>query len=76
MRVVSQVTERALISLPTVCRKLGRSYSAVYNLILSGRLPAERIDGRWLVDVHAVENFADTKTASVVTAREAGAGDR
>ncbi len=50
-------SNRRLMALPDVCRQLGRSYHSVYNAVLSGKLPAEHIRGRWWVDVEAVEEL-------------------
>ena len=36
-----------LISLVQACRLLGLTYQQAYARVLSGRLPAERVDGRW-----------------------------
>ncbi len=57
MHVLSDSTNRRLMALPDVCRRLGRSYHSVYNAVLSRKLPAEHIRGRWWVDVEAVEEL-------------------
>ncbi len=36
-----------LISLVQACRLLRLTYQQAYARVLSGRLPAERVDGRW-----------------------------
>ncbi len=56
MHVLSD-SNRRLMALPDVCRRLGRSYHSIYNAVLSGKLPAEHIRGRWWVDVEAVEEL-------------------
>jgi excisionase family DNA binding protein len=43
------------VTLSEACRRLGRSYATVYSMVLSGRLQAERVEGRWLVERDSLE---------------------
>ena len=37
------------------CRRLGITLDALYRLIYAAKLPARKVDGRWLIPVQAVE---------------------
>ena len=39
------------VSLPEAARRLGLHYMTVYRYVRTGRLPAVRKGGQWLVDV-------------------------
>jgi len=43
-----------MLRLVDAAKLMKRSYQAVYNDVLSGRLPGERIDGKWYVPARAV----------------------
>ncbi len=36
-----------LVPLPLICYRAKKAWAAVYNDILQGRLPAQRLRGRW-----------------------------
>ena len=37
------------------CRRLGITLDALYRLIYAAKLPARKVDGRWLIPAEAVE---------------------
>jgi len=42
-------------SVPAAARRLGFTLQHVYNLVYAGRLPAEKIAGRWHIPAEAIE---------------------
>ena len=46
-----------LVPLVQACRLLKLTYQQAYARVLSGRLPAERVDGRWYVRASVVEGL-------------------
>lgn len=43
------------IPLSQACQRLGMSWSRVWNLVLSGTISGEKVDGRWMVSADDVE---------------------
>jgi len=39
-----------ILSAPEAAKALGVGLTRVYTLLLSGRLPGKRVDGRWQID--------------------------
>lgn len=37
------------------CRRLGITLDALYRLIYAAKLPARKVDGRWMIPAEAVE---------------------
>ena len=56
------------ITLPVAAFRLGENYRAVYDLVLAGKLAAERVDGRWMVSTKAVDQLLRERRAAVTDA--------
>ena len=49
-------------------QKLGIGLDSVYALVWSGKLPARKLDGRWLISASEVQARLKSKEARVGTA--------
>ena len=49
------------MELTIASQRLGLSYNQIHRLVLTGRLPGEKVGGRWRVDADAVDRFAKSR---------------
>jgi hypothetical protein len=49
-----------LVSIPQACQMLGRGTQAIYDLIGGGKIRAVKSDGRTLVRVDSLREYADS----------------
>ncbi len=57
------MTERKTLTLPEVAQRLGMPYRAAYDLVLTGKLPAERTGRSFLVREEELERYLRSQTA-------------
>ena len=57
------MTEPQIMTLPEVAQRLGMPYRAAYDLVLSGKLPAERTGRSFLVREEEIEVYLRSQTA-------------
>ena len=58
---------RELVTLIQAAHTLGLTYQQAHGRILSGRLPAQRIDGRWYVEAAALESALEQEQGTAPT---------
>jgi excisionase family DNA binding protein len=52
------------ISVAEAARKLGLGLGYVYSLVQGGRLPAQKVDGKWCISAEAVQSRLDKKAGA------------
>jgi excisionase family DNA binding protein len=53
------------MSIPEAARRLGFTLKYVYDLVQAGKLPAEKVDGKWRIQTDSVEALvAKRRTAA------------
>ena len=61
------------LSVIEATRRLGVGIDATYKLLYSGKLPARKVDGRWLIRADAVEaRLAKRRQSAAVNSELAG----
>ena len=61
------------LSVIEATRRLGVGIDATYKLLYSGKLPARKVDGRWLIRADAVEaRLAKRRQPAAVNSELAG----
>jgi hypothetical protein len=65
---MAKQTTPAKIPLSEMCRRLKLSWGRGWNMILSGRIAGEKIDGKWWVNVADVARLERERDAAAVPA--------
>ena len=52
-----EIVPAEILSLPQVAKTMNLHYQTCYNMVLSGRLPAQMFAGRWFVSAEDVRRL-------------------
>jgi hypothetical protein len=64
--VAKMEVEPILVSIPQGCQMIGRGVQAMYDLIGAGKVKAVKSDGRTLLTVKSLHEYADSLPDAVV----------
>jgi hypothetical protein len=53
------------IPMSAACQRLGLSWNRVWNLVLTGKICGEKVDGRWMLSVADVETERQRRSQSL-----------
>jgi hypothetical protein len=66
--IVSEVpVTPILVSIPQACAMIGRGTAAIYNMIGQGKIKAVKSDGRTLVVVQSLHDYANGLSPAKIT---------